>query len=151
VSGDRFVSTQFCDDVRQEVGNKFSLIGCYGPAIDVQPVPSVLPKLCAMVKVYTPLHRPFQKLIVRILRDDKPIAELPFASEALARPVGDPPPGVRWQLIIAVFVMSPFPVEAACALRVEAETEEEVLSGGTTWLNAAPSTTLQLGAVHAGG
>ena len=26
----RTVIAQFCDDVRQEIGNKFSLMGCYG-------------------------------------------------------------------------------------------------------------------------
>jgi hypothetical protein len=138
VSSDRFISTQFCDDIRQEVGNKFSLIGCYGPSIHVQPIPSVLPKLCAVVKVYTSLHRPFQKLVVRLLRDDKPIAELPFPAEGLATPASVLP-GVRWQLFVAVMMMSPFPVEAACTLRVEAETGEEVLNGGTTWIEAPPS------------
>ena len=138
MSGDRFVSTQFCDDIRQEAGNKFSLIGCYGPAIHVQPVPSVLPKLCAMVKVYTPLHRPFQRLVVRLLRDDTPIAELAFPTEGLA-PAPTIRAGVRWQLFVAVLLMSPFPVETACALRVEVETGEEVLSGGTTWIEAPPS------------
>jgi hypothetical protein len=135
VSTDRFVSVQFCDDIRQELGNKFSLIGCYGPLIQVHPLPSVLPKLCASVKVYTPIERPFGKLVVRILRGDTAVAEMPFANEsALPPPV--PMDGARWQMAIAMFIMSPFPVEAACTLRVEVETDERMLSGGTTWIKA---------------
>jgi hypothetical protein len=136
VSADRFVSVQYCDDIRQELGNKFSLIGCYGPMIQVHPLPSVLPKLCASIKVYTPIERPFGKCVVRILRGDSAIAELAFANDSAL-----PPPlhmeGARWQVAIAMIIMSPFPVEAACTLRVEVETEEGTLSGGTTWINAA--------------
>ncbi len=50
---DRFVSSQFCDDVRHEIGGKYSLIGCYGGYLQVSPIPSVLPKLCAFLKAYT--------------------------------------------------------------------------------------------------
>jgi len=35
-----------CDDIRQEVGNKISLIGIYSNNIIQIPIPSVIPKLC---------------------------------------------------------------------------------------------------------
>ena len=39
----------FCDDVRDEVGDKSSYMGVYGPVIGVQYAPSVLPKLIVAV------------------------------------------------------------------------------------------------------
>jgi len=33
--------------------------------------------------------------------------------------------------------MAPFHVESSCTLCVEAETEEGILHGGLTWINAA--------------
>ena len=42
----RTVIAQFCDDFRQEIGNKFSLMGCYGTDLYVPQFPITLPKLC---------------------------------------------------------------------------------------------------------
>jgi hypothetical protein len=135
---DRFISTQFCDDIRQEVGNKLSLMGCYSATIQVERVPAVLPKLCAVVKVYTPLERPFTRLAVRIVRDEQTLAELRFPPENFAF-AGDTSAGSRWQMVSAGLVMAPFHVESSCTLCVEAETEEGILHGGLTWINAAAS------------
>lgn len=138
---DRFVTFQFCDDIRQEIGNKYSLIGCYpGGIIQVAPIPSVLPKLCAVVRVQTPAGRPFKKLITRILRDDKAIGEIAFVPESFSLPATPLPDGAKWQSLTAVFVLTPFPVDAPCILRIEAETEEEILSGGSLWIQLPPST-----------
>lgn len=135
---DRFISTQFCDDIRQEVGNKISLIGCYSSIIQVERAPAILPKLCAIVKVYSPLERPFTKLAVRIVRGDQTLAELKFPAEAFASAIAAPA-GSRWQMVVAGLVMSPFHVECACTLRAEAETEEGILQSGLTWINVPES------------
>jgi hypothetical protein len=47
MTAQRTVIAQFCDDVRQEIGNKFSLMGCYGSDLYVPAFPITLPKLCA--------------------------------------------------------------------------------------------------------
>lgn len=36
----------FCDDIRQEVGNKVTLVGCYGNELQTNSLPTVLPKIC---------------------------------------------------------------------------------------------------------
>jgi hypothetical protein len=138
VSADRFVTFQFCDDIRQELGNKYSLIGCYSTTIHVNPIPSVLPKLCAVIQVYTNIDRPFSRLTVRIVRDDKAIGEITFPDTALDMSQVDSPDGARRHTIVAMIAMTPFPVEAPCTLRVEAETEEGTLHGGSVWIR--PST-----------
>lgn len=140
MSTDRFISFQFCDDIRHEVNGKFSLIGCYGTALLLSPIPTALSKLCAVIKVFTPIDRPFAKLAVRIMRGDTLLGEVPFTGEAL---VVRPPPGTfegaRWFHLVAMIVLSPLVVEAPCTLRVEVETEEGILAGGCFWIMAPPA------------
>jgi len=38
-----------CDDVRNEVGNKLSFMGVYGPELWVGKVPALMPHLCFVV------------------------------------------------------------------------------------------------------
>lgn len=44
---DRTAYVLFSDDIRDEVGNKKSLMGIYGPQVFVPMVPIVLPRFCA--------------------------------------------------------------------------------------------------------
>jgi hypothetical protein len=43
------ISTILCDDIRQELGNKISLMGIYGKEIIVPSIPFTLPKLCLLL------------------------------------------------------------------------------------------------------
>ena len=40
-----------CDDVREEVGNKFSIMGIYDDDVVFSSLPSMLPKLCLVVQI----------------------------------------------------------------------------------------------------
>ena len=138
MSSDRFLTFQVCDDIRMEVGNKFSLIGCYpGNPIYVNPIPSAFPKLCVVASAYTPPDRPFSKLVLRIAKDDKPVAELPIDPEAL-KSAAVARDGVHRFAAVGMIIMSPFPVEAPMKLRVEADTEDGVLLGGHIWIEQPP-------------
>lgn len=132
MTNERFVSAQVCDDIRQEIGNKYSLIGCYGPLMYVNSFPTFLPKLCAFVRVYTPIHKPFSKMSIRVLREDKILAEIDIPSQSLeAFRKGKQPDGITFQIVGTAIVLSPLPVEEPCVLRLEVETEDELLNGGT--------------------
>ncbi len=72
----RTVIAQFCDDVRQEIGNKFSLMGCYGTDLYVPSFPITLPKLCVFVHVRTPREQPFRRLTLRLMRGAEVLSEL---------------------------------------------------------------------------
>jgi hypothetical protein len=129
---ERFVTSQFCDDIRNEAGNKFSLMGCYTSSLQVQSFPASLPKLCAEIRMFTPLDRPWGKLAVRIMRGDTALGEVQFPAQdktAIA-----PLEGAQWFQAIAFFVMTPFVIEAPCAIRVEVETEEGILRAGSLWI-----------------
>lgn len=58
--------TIFCDDIREEVSGKITLVGVYAAAMYVQEIPSTLPQLCASLVIR---EKPdsASKVIVRIL------------------------------------------------------------------------------------
>ena len=65
----RSVASLFCDDIRPEVGNKLSLMGVYLGGMFVPDFPVVLPKLCVMVTIITPLDQPFKSLGIRLMNN----------------------------------------------------------------------------------
>lgn len=80
----RHVETIFCDDIRQEIGGKLSLMGIYSGALFVPAFPATLPKLCLLVKVLTPVDDPLRTLKLRVLRDDEVLQEISLNEEQLA-------------------------------------------------------------------
>ena len=84
-----FLLATFCDDVREEAGNKVSFMGIYGPNLVVRSFPTTLPKLCCVFNVRIPAKMKPQRTVLRLLRDDLPIFEAEVesaaASEAAAR------------------------------------------------------------------
>lgn len=66
----RFITATFCDDIRYEIGNKISLIGCYSGELISSTIPVALPKFCALVNVHTNIKHPFKKLIVKAFFDN---------------------------------------------------------------------------------
>jgi hypothetical protein len=124
----RTVITQFCDDVRQEIGNKFSLMGCYGTDLYVPSFPITLPKLCVFVHVRTPREQPFGRLTLRLMRGGDVLSELEANPEKLNS--GDTPAWARWLSMTGILAVTPFQAGGPCRLRVVAETESEALESG---------------------
>ena len=145
MSFDRFVVAQFCDDIRQEIGNKHSLMGCYAEDLLVPALPWVLAKLCAQVKIATPVERPFERLSVRALLNEELIAELEFPAAQLdaakrdikSRDLGSE----RRMAVVALLTFSPLQVREAGKLRIEAETEEGLHRGSSLNIAVEPAPT----------
>lgn len=57
-----------CDDIRQELGNKISLMGIYPGNVMFMPIPSVIPKLCFHLE-FSQL-RPADNLEIQFLDQD---------------------------------------------------------------------------------
>lgn len=131
----RYLHAIFCDDVRLEVGNKQSLMGIYSSDLLIHELPVVLPKLCIVVNLVTPLRNPFKKLTVKVFRDDEILIEAPVTGEQLNEPQssiienGDKENPNRRIGINFNFVLSPFVIEKECTLRVRADTESGELKG----------------------
>ena len=125
----RTVIAQFCDDVRQEIGNKFSLMGCYGTDLYVPSFPITLPKLCVFVNARTPRENPFQQLTLRLVKGGEVLSELVADPEKL---VADDaaPDWTRWLTMTGILVVAPFHATGPCRLRVVAETESGIVESG---------------------
>lgn len=128
MTGNRTVIAQFCDDVRQEIGNKFSLMGCYGTDLYVPAFPITLPKLCAFVHVRTDRAHPFGRLTLRLLRGDDVLSELVANPDKLN--AGDTPDWARWVSMTGILAVTPFHASGPCRLRVVAETESGTIESG---------------------
>jgi len=129
MTGNRIVIAQFCDDVRQEIGNKFSLMGCYGTDLYVPSFPITLPKLCAFVHVRTPREQPFERLTLRLVRGDEILSELVANPDKLN--AGEAPPDwARWLSMTGILAVAPFHASRACRLRVLADTESGTIESG---------------------
>lgn len=126
-----FVDVIYCDDVRQELRNKFTLVGCYGPDLIVQKPespPVVLPRLCAFVRVVTDAERPFKSLVIRAFVADELLGQLEVPVGATEPPAEDTGPSVIVTHAVLNFV--PFTVnDPPGILRVEVETDSGTIRG----------------------
>ena len=136
----RIIVTQFCDDVRYEVGNKFSLIGCYSDELIAEKLPVALPKLCVQIRAFTLVENPFSKLVIRALLGEEVIAEADL--HVNESPIQNVPPDAKRMGLITFMCFAPLGVMEPTVLQIEAETEEGPLKGGRLMIrerNAADS------------
>lgn len=127
----RIVVTQYCDDIRREVGNKYSLMGCYSSELIVEKLPAVLQKLCAQVRVITPIDQPFRKLLIHAFLNGDSIADIEIDTTKMSEMEKEASPDANWITVTAMLVLSPLAIEEPCMLKIEAETEDETFKGGS--------------------
>ena len=128
----RIVFADFCDDIRQEVGYKFSLMGCYSGEVIVDTIPVMLPKLCASITAITPLDQPFINLTFRAYLNEDIIAEsiIPTSNleenyERLKKNSAE-----YTKIMIKVqMAFIPLIIQEQSVLRIEAETEDGIIKG----------------------
>lgn len=136
---DRHTHVTYCDDIRQEVGNKRSLIGVYTRDLFVQAIPVTLPKLGIVVSILTPIDRPFQKLSLRVqqgevvlISTDDLVAGFQSLSEAPLDDLdreSDGQPAPRSLICNIEILLAPFRIDAEHNIRVIATTEDGELRG----------------------
>lgn len=140
----RHLDVIYCDDIRNEVGNKFSLMGIYTRELTIPKAPLLLPRLCIVVKVVTDINDPFESLVVRVvkIKDGKEtellstgLLPMPLLSDLPA-----PDEDTTSMFIQMQFVLSPFQIEEEATLRVKATTEREELLGMALRLQIVPPT-----------
>lgn len=145
----RLVNALFCDDIRQEVGNKFSFVGCYQNVMVVQQFPVQLPKLCAYVTAFTPTSKPFERLVLRAKLNEDVVAELEMpVSEWLDKFNEKSATTELGRLATqAMIVLSPVIVTGPCKLYIEAETEAETILGSYLTIRAPLPEELQVAGI----
>jgi hypothetical protein len=128
----------FCDDVRQEVGNKLSYIGVYGPELIVPSFPATLPKLCCVFNLRISPECMPRKLAFRLYRDEEIIfeAEQPPASEEALKELALRIDDSQWIWIALVAQLAPFQIPRAAVLRARAMVDDQEVKGGALRLRA---------------
>ena len=128
-NADRFVHAVFCDDIRREVGDKMSLMGCYQSELFVPFLPVVLPKLCVFVTISTPVKRPLKVLKIRLDQDENQLALIEVSGDDLINAIPRAEKNVTRILASAGVVLSPFVITVPSEIRVVVVTEEGEIIG----------------------
>lgn len=125
-----FLSTIYCDDIRQEVGGKLSLMGVYNAVMFVPQFPVNLPKLWIMATYVAPHDEPPKNLKVRVFKNNEPLADLDATPDFLQQlanarePVVPMPDGSKRVIATHMHVcFSPLVLDGPCVLRVNAITD----------------------------
>lgn len=137
-NADRFVHAVFCDDIRQEVGGKVSLMGCYQGDLLVSFMPVALPKLCVFATISTPVERPLKTLKVRVMQDETELVSLDVPADDMNKAVPRAEDGVTRILANTVIVFTPFAVAVPTAIRVMVDTEEGEIIGPRLRIRTMP-------------
>lgn len=115
----RFAYCIFCDDVRQEVSGKTSLIGVYQGKLIVEELPAAIAKLFAIIHVVTPKGKPFKSLDVKIEYNGQVMFDLPDTEnlvKRLADHAGDDEDEIVFQAQVA---FSPLHLEKTGRIKVK--------------------------------
>ncbi|MBL8446728.1 MAG: hypothetical protein JNJ44_04860 [Zoogloeaceae bacterium] len=119
--------TTFCDDIRQERGNKYSLMGCYGHELILDEIPAILPRVCAHVVVSMPISALPENLTIRArIKDDVigevgvPPGDLAAILEKLEKQGLNDASRINLQVVMG---FSPLVVPGDIMLRILVETE----------------------------
>jgi hypothetical protein len=143
VSFEPFMWATFCDDVRQEVGNKYSYLGIYGSNLIVQSFPTTLVKLCCVLTVRVPANAPPKHVVFKLLRDEEVLFEADLSQSDIKEPavtsLANGPDGIALT-ISSVAQLVGFPITQRCLLKARAIVDGRELRGGALELLAAEVT-----------
>lgn len=130
----------FCDDIRQEVGNKVSLMGLYtGVAVFESEFPITIPRLCIAVHFVQDREDEVKPVKLKVIstNDDgeQLILEGDLDMQVERIPVA---PGATRMTTAAHIVLSPLTIEKPGAIRVRAYYGEEEYKLGGLQIVTAP-------------
>lgn len=121
------VFTLYSDDIRQEVGHKFTYVGSYNGSMQVTKLPVTLSKICTTVFCLHDKDQPPREISIEVFLGDETIANATFSPEEIPTNANttDDHPGV----IQANFVFSPLEISEPKAIRVKVVADGTVHHG----------------------
>lgn len=131
----RYLQTQFCDDIRHEIGNKLSMMGIYHSALLVEKFPAELPRLFVSMKANADEGEEFKRLRFIVLINDDPLIEMDIPEDDLAKPAPAIPlingaSDLRRQQSFQTFIqLPPLTLAQSGILRTRIITEQETIYG----------------------
>lgn len=71
MNSEPFGTTVFCDDIRHEINNKLTLIGCYAGELKFSgPPPGILPTFAALINIRIPKAVIFKTVKLRVIKEE---------------------------------------------------------------------------------
>ncbi len=143
---ERYVHTIWCDDVRQEIGNKPSFMGVYTGGIVLPSLPTVLPRLAAYSWIASPINEPLKTMALRVVRDDgvvlvdMPSIETPKENA----PPAQRPDATRVMAMVGIVLNSVEIPEGCRYLKILVDTESSTLEGTKLYVDVNPEFFLQM-------
>lgn len=138
----RHLEVIYCDDIREEVGNKSSYMGVYSSELTV-PTPILLQKLCISVKAVTDIADPFEALEIRIVKVKGDVETELLSTGPVPLSTEQPRPdrldnGSASLIMQITFMLTPFQIDEDTNLRIKAITEREELRGAGLRIRIVP-------------
>lgn len=140
----RYVHAIFCDDIRQEAGGKQTLVGIYRDQLQLPAIPIVLPRLCVVVDVVTPVEQPFEQMVIQatlgelqIARAELGAGDLKSLREAASR-LHEGSGSAARITFSANFAFSPLQIDRAAILGVRVDTGTQTLYANALRIVLAP-------------
>lgn len=135
----------FCDDIREEINNKFSYIGVYqGVLFTYLPLPLTLPKFCVAVSYVQSPTDEVRPVTIKLLMDrqgqestiilEGAVPTDEFENLGAPDPLfSDPVRGAHMNI-----VLSPLTIEEECSLKVRAYYGDEEIKLGALVVRSQP-------------
>ena len=99
--------TIFCDDIRQEVNGKLTLVGCYGSDLHILGTyPAVLPTLAAHINIRLPFSLAIESLKIVVTKEDSGGVEEIMSMEADTSEASKPDEEMKDQIIKGEKILS---------------------------------------------
>ena len=141
----RYAHAIFCDDIRQEVGGKTTMVGIYTGQLAASEIPCVLPKICLALSLVTPKGRNFEKITVAGNFNDVEIFKMGLSKHQIEEIMAHAPDRAEPASFFTVQLMailSPFQVERPGKLTVSVIADGEKLDCGGLEITLAPPGTI---------
>lgn len=134
----------FCDDIRNEINGKLSLIGVVGHLLYVSTFPCVLPKLCVLITAMTDHDKPFKNLTFKVFVGEEPAFDVSLGEneiQQMTRNQGliDEPKGFATQ---AMVVITPLNLQEPSKIKVFVVADGEQIDCASLQISQAPEGTL---------
>lgn len=127
----------FCDDIREEVTGKTTIVGAFGTDLQVRQFPAFIPKLGMFLRCMLPLESD-SDLSIRIEINDHILLESTFPTvdpDMQKRVRSETQDAPTRRLVDLKMVMPPLPFDGACTLRAVVEFGGKTFQAGKLHLS----------------
>jgi hypothetical protein len=131
----RSLSVIYADDMRQEMGDKITIVGMYQNQMVFPSLPAQVLKLAVFLTATSSIDRPFRKLVFRLFKNDEMIFEQAISDENLSvfseksTSVSEGSRSTVGMDASLFVLLPPLSFDAPGAIRCHAETEEGIMIG----------------------